>query len=292
MDRNDLCAADGFEGWSCFWNGLKSGGTKPVDADPDGKHLRDLIAQRHNADPAKQEASLEFADDTFTTPDGQFTLSGISVSGHLKEIEKPTIPVQLWCGWLDSQLCEGSLKHFKLINTPQELMLSPLSHGGAFNTDPFAVDHTPVPSHEEQVRIIAAFFDKGLRKDPPEPVISKIRYYTMGENAWHETANWPPERFQTERYFLAEDHSLVVTAPPQSGSDRYSVDFSANTGESSRWFTSNGGGDVVYDNRDNEDKKLLIYNTAPFQTDIEITGSPVLVLNMLRRPQMEQFTHI
>jgi putative CocE/NonD family hydrolase len=279
MDRNDLCAAYGFEGWSCVWNRLQSGGIKPVDADPDGKHLRDLIAQRHNADPAKQEAPLEFADDTFATSNGQFTLSDISVSGHLKQIEAAAVPMQLWCGWLDSQLCEGSLKHFRLLKSPQELMLSALSHGGSFNTDPFATDHAPVPSHEEQVKMLAEFFDKTLRKDSPEPVISKIRYYTMGENTWQETTSWPPEHFQTERFFFAEGHRLARTVS-QRGSDQYSVDFSASTGESSRWFTSNGGGDVVYGNRSNEDKKLLTYTSDAFQTDVEITGAPVLMLNM------------
>lgn len=40
------------------------------------------------------------------------------------------------------------------------------------------------------------------------------------------------------------------------------------------------GGDVVYSDRVLEDKKLLVYNSAPLNSDLEITGSPMLTIEM------------
>jgi predicted acyl esterase len=82
------------------------------------------------------------------------------------------------------------------------VVISPLSHGGGFNVDPFASNHTPpVPSSEEQFKMEADFFDRVLGNDKPEPVESSIQYYTMGEGRWHTTKIWPPEGLSAERLY-------------------------------------------------------------------------------------------
>jgi putative CocE/NonD family hydrolase len=58
------------------------------------------------------------------------------------------------------------------------------------------------------------------------------------------------------------------------------VDFTASSGKQNIWATGFGGGDVVYPDRAEEDKKLLVYDSAPLETDLEITGSPVLTMEM------------
>jgi uncharacterized protein len=68
--------------------------------------------------------------------------------------------------------------------------------------------------------------------------------------------------------------------PDASASDSYTVDFSTTSGAHNRWKTNLGGGDVIYPNRTAEDKKLLTYTTAPLEADLEITGSPVVTLEM------------
>jgi putative CocE/NonD family hydrolase len=74
----------------------------------------------------------------------------------------------------------------------------------------------------------------------------------------------------------------LSTAAPSEGSasDSYTVDFTASTGGYNRWATGFGGGDVVYPDRANEDKKLLAYTSIPLASDLEITGSPVLTVQM------------
>jgi uncharacterized protein len=39
-----------------------------------------------------------------------------------------------------------------------------------------------------------------------------------------------------------------------------------------------GGHDVIYSDRSEEDKRLLIYTGSPLERDTEITGSPIVTL--------------
>jgi putative CocE/NonD family hydrolase len=74
---------------------------------------------------------------------------------------------------------------------------------------------------------------------------------------------------------------LAAAAPSASNaSDSYTVDFAASTGKQTRWHTGLSGGDVVYPDRAAEDKKLLLYTSAPLEADLEITGTPVLTVEM------------
>lgn len=278
MDRDDVCGAQEDKGWNCWRDRLLTPGVRPVDADAGGKHLAELIGQRHNLNVAQAVAKVEFRDD----PIGPLKLAEISPSGLRSRIEGSKLPMMVWCGWLDGGGGEDSLTRYKNFSNPQVLVIGPLSHGGGFNIDPFAPGHTPpVPSTDEQLKMEADFFDSVLRSDASQTIDSSIKYYTMGEGRWHTTRVWPPEGMSTERLYLADHNSLNMAAPSAgSANDSYTVDFTASTGTQNRWFTGVGGGDVVYPDRANEDKKLLVYDGPPLDTDLEITGSPVLTLEM------------
>jgi putative CocE/NonD family hydrolase len=56
------------------------------------------------------------------------------------------------------------------------------------------------------------------------------------------------------------------------------VDWTATTGETNRWYTSLYKHDVVYPDRAEEDEKLLTYTSTPMETDVEITGNPIVTL--------------
>jgi putative CocE/NonD family hydrolase len=63
------------------------------------------------------------------------------------------------------------------------------------------------------------------------------------------------------------------------GSDAYTVDFTATTGNENRWM-SQMGNPVHYGDRRDEDKKLLTYTSAPLADDLELTGSPTVTLRV------------
>jgi len=120
-------------------------------------------------------------------------------------------------------------------------------------------------------------------KDLPAliPESSLIYYYTMGEEAWRITRQWPPEGHQRVAWFLGEAGSLVTDAPVDAtGEDVYNIDYEHTTGVNNRWYTQLGGGDVVYTNREAAAEQLLVYTSEPLSAPLELTGHPVVRLNL------------
>ena len=278
LDRNDVCGAQEDKGWDCWRDRLLVPGVRRVDADPHGTHLTELIRQHKNVNVAEAIARVEFRDDLV----GTFHLSDVSPSGLRARIEASNVPMMIWCGWLDGGGGEDGLTRYRNFSNPQVVIIGPLSHGGEFNVDPFATAHSPAePPVEQQLRMQADFFDRTLRDETQQPIESSVLYYTMGEAKWHTTKLWPPEGLTTRRLYFNDHHTLTASPPSvQNASDTYNVDFTASTGKQSVWATGYGGGDVVYPDRAREDNKLLVYDSAPLETDLEITGSPVLTIEL------------
>jgi len=277
MDRDDVCGAQKDKGWNCWRDRLMTPGVSPVDADSHGKHLAELVHQHQNVNVAEAVAKVEFRDD----PIGSFGLADISPSGLRARIEASKIPMMVWCGWLDGGGGEDALTRYKNFSNPQIVVIGPLSHGGGFNVDPFASKHTPPePTTEQQLKMEADFFDRTLRNETQQAIASSIQYYTMGEGRWHTTKVWPPTGLSTEMLYFAEHNTLDAVPSTTNAADSYTVDFTAASGKQSIWATGYGGGDVVYSDRADEDKKLLVYDSAPLETDLEITGSPLLTIEM------------
>jgi len=280
LDRNDVCATAEVSGFKCRLVHAMTTGVQPVDADPAGRQLARYVAGHRNLDVAQAVRRLEYRDDSMDSKDGAIHMADLSPYGKRRSIESSGVPMMVWCGWLDATPCAGALERYLTFSNPQVLVMGPFSHGGTFNTDPFASKHRPaVPPVEEQYRMEADFFERTLRGEPSPKIDSEIRYYTMGEGAWHTTRSWPPAGLSSERLYLAPGQSLASQAPADAGpADTYTVDFTVSSGSATRWHTQLGGGDVVYPDRAQADRKLLVYTGEPLTRDVEITGSPVLTL--------------
>jgi uncharacterized protein len=282
-ESGDICVSKNLSGLRCWWQGRFLRGTKRVDADSDGKQLAQMLAQRHNQYPTEQLAQAESRDDPMPLRDGSSTtFAELSAFGHRTQIESSHVAIQAWCGWLDADVCDGALSRYLTFNNPQQVIIGPFTHDLDFNADPFLSpsQHTPPePAVEQQNRMMADFFDHLLRSEVSRPTESGIRYYTMGEGQWHETKVWPPQGFdRASQLYFAENHALGL-APPAvaTASDTYAVNFTASTGKHNRWMTQLNQ-DILYPDRSPEDSKLLIYTGAPLATNVEISGSPVAVL--------------
>ena len=282
LDKDDVCGADEVKGWDCWKDRQVNPGVERVDADQSGIHLAQLVREHYNVNVADSVGKAVFRDDPLTPETGGIRFVDISPYGMRRQIEGSNVPMMVWCGWLDANSCQGALGRYRTFSNPQLVVIGPLSHGGGFNADPFAAKHLPpVPTEEEQFKREADFFEWTLRDGTPTKFESCIQYYTMGEGKWHTTTVWPPEGLANERLYFAENKTLTSSAPTTRGAaDSYTVDFTASSGAQTRWHTQLGGGDVVYPDRAVEDKKLLTYTSAPLETDVEITGSPVLTLEM------------
>jgi len=281
LDRNDVCGAAQVTGWRCWIDRMGVAGVLPVDGDLGREQLRAMLQQHHNWNVAEAVKGVEFRDDRMPTEEGALTNEDISPYGMRRQIEASKVPMMVWASWLDGD-AEGNLVRYRSFSNREVLIIGALSHGGDFNVDPFASRHKPpAPTDDEQFKMQADFFDDVLRNETPKNIKSFIRYYTMGEGQWHETSVWPPTGLSVERLYFRESHRLKGEAPTEnSGADTYTVDFTATAGKRTRWHTGLGGGDVVYLNRLNEDKKLLVYTGEPLQADLDITGTPILSIQM------------
>jgi hypothetical protein len=286
LDNNgDNCLTEGVRGLRCWWAGRYLRGVKRVDGDRDARGLDAILAQRHNGYPVDLLSRSEFPDDRMPLRNGSSTsFAEMSAFGHRHQIEDSHVAMQVWCGWLDATACEGALSRYLTFKNTQQVIIGAFSHDLTANTDPFpsgdrssSVD----PTTAEQNHIMADFFDRVLCSDDAPPIESGVRYYTMGERQWHETKVWPPPGLESRsRLYFAASHTLSASQPTSSSaSDDYGVNFTATTGKNNRW-SAQLNRDVLYPDRFDEDSKLLVYTGAPLVTDKEITGSPLVTLQV------------
>lgn len=279
MDYNDICALQGVTGEQCEEIKKKVRGVKPVDEDLD-RHLLAEAVEQHKNNTKLHEVEFEFRDD----PYGPQKITGIyetgSPSGFLKEIEASGTTIYIRVGWLDAATVNGALSRFSSLKSLQKVFIGPWSHGGGHHADPLLPSGTPTePSVEQQWDDMIAFFDLYLKDQEPPPMESSIAYFTQGAGVWHETAVWPPEGFSDKTWYMGPKGMLLDNQQNEKeGSDSYTINYETTTGKTNRWYTQLGGGDVIYPDRAEEDKKLLTYTSHPMTSDTEITGHPLVTL--------------
>ena len=268
--------------WRCWLHGMLGGGVKHTDEDGDGRLLAAIEARRNNPPLVASLRTPEFRDDTFASAKGPVTLGTTQPYGMRRQIEARHVPMMVWCGWMDAATADGALSRWKNFTNPQVVVLGAYTHGGGHGTDPLLRNFdAPNPPEQEQWRMEADFFDGILRGEPAAKIDAHIDYYTMGEGVWHSTSVWPVVGLKTRRLYFAGHNGLEGAAPKDgSASDGYRVDASATTGLHSRWLTQLNEGYVDYGNRAGADEKLLTYTSEPLKKDTEITGTPVLRLEL------------
>lgn len=282
LDANDICTMSGTESEEeCALLQQFAPGVKRVDADPDGAILDEIVAQRNNPDIFAAVAGITYRDDEFG--ESGYTLADVSPYALREAIEASGVPMQIWTGWLDAGTTEQALGRFMTFSNPQQVVIGPWDHGAAQNADPFLPADTPVePDSDQQFEQLLAWFDPYLRGDSPE-LSSSITYYTMNAGTWTTVTTWPPAGFEPQVWYLGAEGSLSQEKPSaHDGADSYAVNFTTSAGprESNRWATQVDAEDVYYPDRANEDAQLLTYTSAPLETAIEITGTPVVSLYM------------
>jgi putative CocE/NonD family hydrolase len=258
------------------------GRVKAVDGDSD----RSLLAEARrehaaNVDLSAMAAATICAEDLTV---GASLLSEVSPSGRLAEIEASGIPLYLWTSWFDGGYSASALAQMETATNPVHVIIGPWSHGAATPMlgSPFAPQAPMSPTVEEQFELMIGFLLRHQRNPKlPDPQPSRLRYYTLGEETWHDADSWPPPGVAEQTWYLADEGGLVLEPPATGdGRDRYEVDFDATTGPQSRWHSLIGGPPVVYPERAMEDERLLTYTSAPLDRDLEVTGTPAITLHV------------
>ncbi|MGE0551889.1 MAG: CocE/NonD family hydrolase [Gemmatimonadales bacterium] len=254
-------------------------GSRPVDLDGDRSLLRAAVdGHRANVRVDEVISDLEYRDDV---GENGLTVDATSTHSFRAEQQASGAAIYSYSGWWDGGYPHSAIKRFQSVRTPgSRLILGPWAHGGSFYWTP-GPDSARLSSFDRLGELVR-FFDHHLRGTAngisTEPA---IHYFTMGENRWKTSATWPVPGTGSETWFFGSGGSLGASRPTgAAGVDRYQVDTTVGTGETSRWNTLLGGGPVVYPNRAEIDRKLLTYTSAPLDAPLEVTGHPMVTLHV------------
>jgi len=202
----------------------------------------------------------------------------LSPRARAAEYTKLGLPEYSWSGWFDAEFARAAVERFLTVRTlGSRLLLGPWNHGGSFSGSPTSAGASRFDLDGELLR----FFDPVARgietgSDDDAPVL----YYTMVEDRWKSARTWPPAAAKWSLY-LGEGGALQERPNRAAdATDRYRVDYTAGTGSRSRWDTLMTSDPVIYDDRARRDRKLLTYTLAPLEADVEVTGHPVVTLDL------------
>ncbi len=254
---------------------------KPVDGDMDKSLLRQALQQHgKNVIVAEQFRPMVYREDLENTypqqPEDNFLLQyQVSENRRLNQIL-----LYHWASFVDAGTAAGAISRFMGSDAPMRVIIGYWSHGAAQDANPFHEKNAELrPPRADQYAHLSDFFN--VLKKPGRRAVNTGRnlyYFTAGENVWKRTDVWPPKGVAMQRYYFRENGGLSMNKPEQkNGKDSYQVNFDVGTGSTARWYQM---GDVYYGDRSHADKLLLTYTSQPFESDVEITGHPVVSLNM------------
>ncbi len=257
----------------------------PVDSDKDGSLLVQARKERSGSTLAKQSEvwfkKFPFRDST--TSNGIKIWEGpANLYPLLDRINRSGIPVYMTTGWYDLFSGAGDMfLWYANLTVPKRLIIRPADHSevekNQFDLDFGAEAHRWFDYWLKSI-------DNGIMNEPP------IHYFVMGaskKDAWRATAQWPLANQKLTRFYFREGRTGSVASindgflRPESpeekdAADVYTVDYSATSGKDSRWHAVNWPRN--YPNMRSNDEKALTYTTPPLESNMQVTGHPVVHL--------------
>jgi len=257
----------------------------PVDSDREGILLAQARKERSGSTLGQQSEvwfkRFPFRDSM--TSDGNKIWEGPgNLYPLLDRINQAGIPVYMTTGWFD--LFAGAkdmLLWLANLTVPKRLLVRPADHSEV-EKNQFDLDF------ESEVQRWFDYWlkgiDNGIMREPP------IYYYVMGapkKEAWRTSNQWPILIEKLTRFYFDEGKTGSVSSindgflrsiPPErkDAFDVYTVDYSATSGKYSRWYAVNWPRN--YPNMQVNDQKVLTYTTPPLESDMLITGHPLVHL--------------
>lgn len=216
---------------------------------------------------------------------GNFKFEELDPLHWKKEISESNVPMLVLTSWLDAGTAEGTLLRLQHFTNLQKVVMMPTSHGGGSHASPFVVSDSivePVPSVIEQLRLQLNFFDHYIKgNDKGVEDWPTIKYYNFGEESFKQSDIWPPKGQERIKYYLDTNGKLNTSSSDEpQGMDEYLVDFSVSTGTNNRWTTQMGKPVLNLNNRNAADSLMLTYTSAPLEEPLQISGTPVISLNL------------
>lgn len=213
-----------------------------------------------------------------------------------KNYEKIKVPALHWGAWYDLFM-PGAIRNYRGLKTRggsdaarngQRMVISTGGHAGV-GRKIGAIDFGAASDFDFISYGLRWFdwvlkgIDDGISKE------KQVRLFIMGKNIWRDEDDWPLARAQATRYHLRSggkantllgDGILSPTAPADDPADTYVYDPANPTPSYGGHLSSPAGvGAGPQDQRAIEGRDdILVYTTAPFAQDTEITGPIALEL--------------
>ena len=280
MDLNQTAALDS------NWGNYCQRQIKPVAFDTDKKLLAQAVQEHErNISLSDYLSPVECRDELNCT--GSFDSGDRPLSPHLLQNNPRLreVPTYHWASFTDAGTAAGAIARFLNSTAPMRVVIGYWTHGGESDANPFKHEgQEPTPTIAKQYEHLADYIHIITSETPDKNRLKRcteraLYYYTAGEERWKKTDVWPPAGINTQRWFLDKGNALSLDAPINtSGSDNYSVDFNAGSGNKNRWDQIVKA--VSYGDRAEADKQLLTYTSSPLQQAVEITGHPVVSLHL------------
>ena len=204
------------------------------------------------------------------------TIGDLSIYTKQQAIEKENIPLYTWGSWQDSATADIVLSRFSTFSNPQKAIIGDWNHMGFKKANPYFSHKEEVYLDKESlIKEWLSFGEDCIQGHVPK---SELYYFTMGEEQWKMTTQWPPEGQSSVKWYFDEGNMLSPEKPEvEEASDEYKVNFNTSTGIRNRWYTLLSV-PVKYPDREVQDKMCLTYTSSPLEEDVEITGHPIVNL--------------
>lgn len=239
-----------------------------------------LAQHKQNFDITTGLQDLRFRDEKQSSVNA--SVDDFSVHSQMANIAASGTAIYRIDGWYDGALTRSVLDASLNTDNTRKVLIGPWDHGPANNASPYAM--TKKVNFNIKAEMLRFFdyylkgIDNGIENEP------KYTYYTVGEESWETSNTWPPRDASSKKFYFSTDKVLIsYPAKLQAGSVNYVIDTTATSGLSSRWNSVTDlymHGPTNYPDRKEEDKKLLSFTSDPISEPTEITGHPVVRLNL------------
>jgi predicted acyl esterase len=184
---------------------------------------------------------------------------------EISAIDVPTLAVS---AWHDSYPRETVDYHGRL-SVEKRLILGPWKH-----------EHPDVAVHEPVgfLEIMAAWFGRWLRDDPPVLDPAAVTFFETLGRGWRTAPSWPPATTEARTLHAAADGRLAETAPSTTTEIRHAVDPTVGLAALPwDWTTPTPATppDISPD-----DHRALTWTTEPIAEPLLITGNPIAVVTL------------
>lgn len=271
LDMNDIQKVLEFNPSKGGNNKMLIKGVRPVDEDIDKALLNKAI------DEHKENKLSSMDGEDFTARDSSEamlqTIKRGTIMSYVKELTNaPTVFIYK-VGWFDAGTVAGAIAFFNNCNAKIRLLIGPWNHGGRYLIDPI--------NHKNPVDLDFDISFEGMKNEIENAIYcgennsfnKVIQYYTIGEEKLKSTCVWPPNEAEYKELFLTENNLLSNEFLEGIKKETSCfIDLKSSTGKNNRWHTQIGSGKVILEDRSEEDKKLLIFDSVVLTEDTEITG--------------------